>query len=69
MPSRRSSTESLFDEGADEGAAIGRNSGGVMALGPGLGRTDGAGTVTAMGRRTDAGGGAADGPRPGLVVG
>ncbi len=70
IPSSKSSTESLFDEGvAETGAAIGRNSGGVIALGPGLGRTDGAGTVTAMGRRADAGGGAEDGPRPGLVVG
>ena len=28
-------------------------SGGVMALGPGLGRTEGAGTVTPIGRRFD----------------
>jgi hypothetical protein len=50
------------------GGAIGDISGGVIAFGP-RGRTDGAGTVTDIGRRYDAGGGTDVGPRPGSVVG
>ena len=68
MPSSRSSTESLIEDGVGvTGGAMGDSSGGVIALGPFC--RLGAGTVTDIGRRLDPGGETDLGPSPGSVVG